>query len=266
MSILFNSFVVITIARTKSLQRPPLLMLSSLAVTDLLYSHYFILRYLEIFADEHLCPKRTILPRHTLGTLCLLATLGNLAIISRERYLAVKKPWWYRSHVTKLRAVLLICATWLISAIIAFFMYLSRKFRGQFPALGQIMSLSFYVVCFFVIVLSYLGLFCKKTPPEGALQIRAILEREKRTANTVALILLLLLITFLPGVLSSLVHVYAKGVSNQAILPFSGFFLQLNSLLNPLVNFGRSKDMRRALRNLLKCSQEVQPSTDETAA
>ena len=124
------------------------------------------------------------------------------------------------------------------------------------------MSFSFYVVCFLVIVLSYLGLFCKKTPPEEALQIRAVLEREKRTANTVALILLLLLITFLPGVLSPLFHVFARSVSYQAILPLSGFFLQLNSLLNPLVNFGRCRDMRRALRNLLKCSQQVQPSTD----
>ena len=38
---LCNGFVVITVARTKSLQRPSLLMLCSLALTDLLYSFYF---------------------------------------------------------------------------------------------------------------------------------------------------------------------------------------------------------------------------------
>ena len=32
---------------------------------------------------------------------CWLSTIGNLAIISRDRYLAVSKPWWYRSHVSR---------------------------------------------------------------------------------------------------------------------------------------------------------------------
>ena len=34
-------------------------------------------------------------------------------------------------------------------------------------------------------------------------------------------------------------------------------FLQLNGVLNPLLNFGRNKDMRKGLRKLLKRSQQV---------
>ena len=38
MSLVFNALICITVARTKSLQRPSLLMLCSLAITDLIYA------------------------------------------------------------------------------------------------------------------------------------------------------------------------------------------------------------------------------------
>ena len=79
-------------------------------------------------------------------------------------------------------------------------------------------------------------------------------------ANTVALILLLFLSTFLPGIFIALAHVFSKDVTTQSTIPFKGFFLQLNSLLNPLLNFWRNKEMRKSLRNLLKPNQEVLPS------
>ena len=50
--------------------------------------------------------------------LCSLSTLGTLAVISRDRYLAVTKPWWYRNHVTKSRAIKMSCMPWIISVVI----------------------------------------------------------------------------------------------------------------------------------------------------
>ena len=81
-------------------------------------------------------------------------------------------------------------------------------------------------------------------------------------ANTVGLILLALVITFLPGLVTPLV-LNAKGVPNvQLYRPFYGFGLLLNGLLNPLLNFGRNKEMRRALGKLLRCCPPVEPSSD----
>ena len=261
MSFACNGLVVYTVARTKFLQQPPLLMLCSLALTDVLFSLYAIYRYIEVLAHRYMCPESVSPEKGGLSALCLLATLGNLAIISRDRYLAVRKPWWYHTHVTKSRAMKLMCVPWLVSLIISFLLYLSKKLPGRFPPLGEITSLLFFLICFFVIIFSYLGIFFKKTPPEEAFHIRAILEREKRTANTVAFILIALLATFLPSILFVLV-LNASGVTNVSpFRPFYGFVLQLNGILNPLLNFGRSKEMRRALRNLLKCSQQVQPSS-----
>ena len=263
MSLVCNGFAVITVARTKSLHQPPLLMLSSLAITDVLFTIYTLYRYIEILAHEHKCPAPESAEKAALSPLCLLATLGNLAIISRDRYLAVRKPCWYRIHVTKSRAFRMICMPWITSAMITVFLYLSLKTKDRFPPIGKIMSVLFYFLCTFVIILSYLGFFCKKTPAEEALNIRAILEREKRTANTVLWILFALVVTFLPGLFIPLVLI-ANDVPNFIVYtPYFGFLLELNGLLNPLLNFGRSKEMRRALRNLLKRSQQVQPSQQQ---
>ena len=260
LSFVCNALVIITVARTKSLQRPPLLMLSSLAVTDLTFSQYSLFRIIEVLAHEHMCPSGSP-EKSTMAVLCNLATLGTLATISRDRFVAVRDPWWYRNHVTKSRAFKMMSAPWLMSVVIAFVFYLSYKLEGGFKPLGQITCLLFYVICFFVITFSYLGMVCKKNPPEEVHQMRAILEREKRLAFTVALILLVLLLTFLPAVLCPIV-LYVKGIKNiQAFSAFFAFSLQLNALLNPLLNFGRNKDMRRGVRDLFKGYTEVQPST-----
>ena len=55
--------------------------------------------------SEHICLSNLNLGETAMVTLCNLATLGTLAVISRDRYLVVTKPWWYRNHVTISRAI-----------------------------------------------------------------------------------------------------------------------------------------------------------------
>lgn len=260
-SFISNGLVILTVARTKPLQQPPMLMLCSLAVTDLIYSQYSIFRIVQVLLHKHICPSPPGDEASALAGLCLLATLSNLAIISRDRYLAVKEPLWYRTHVSKSRALKIICASWLLSAVATIMFYLQKKFHGLLVLVSGVTFLLFYLICFLVITVSYLGIFYnRKTANEDLLNVRAMARREKQMANTVGLILLLLLITFLPGLLIVLV-LNVNGVISQPFHPYYGFLLQLNGLLNPLVNFGRSKEMRKALRELVKCSHQVKPST-----
>lgn len=260
LSFICNTLVVLTVARTPSLQHPSLLMLSSLSITDLLYSVFALLREIETVTNEHMCPGEISRETFAFALLCNLATLGNLAVVSRDRYMAVKKPWWYRNHVTKSRAIKIICITWLVSVVISFVVYLSEKMGDGYKAIGQIMSLLFYLICLFAIFFCYLSLYCNKTPTHEAPHVHAILEREKRLANTVGLIFLALLLTFLPALFIPIV-LYAKGVTNfLPFRPYFAFLFQLNGCLSPLLNFGRTKEMRKALRDILECPQQVQPA------
>ena len=261
MSFVSNSLVIITVARKKCLQQPSMLMLSSLAVTDLLYAPYALIRDITTLTHEHMCSTGQSGESHSVSVLCLLATLTNVAAISRDRYLAVRKPWWYRHHVTKSRAIKMICVAWLVSILIA----LLTLFQGriEFIPNASYISLVLYFVCFFIIGFSYLGIFLKKNQPGNGGQMNVVSQREKRLANTVALILLMLCLTFVPGLILPLALHMAGLQRLKPFTPFYVFFLLLNGFVNPLVNFGRSREMRRGLCELIKCSPEVQPAAVE---
>ena len=128
-SVVCNTLVFITVARTKSLQRPPFLMLCSLSATELTNSLFSIFVNIETLTHEHKCPNRSA-EKTGLAVLCSLATLAMLAVISRDRYLAVRKPLWYRNHATKSRAFKVICASWLITVATVFVYYLQYKLEG----------------------------------------------------------------------------------------------------------------------------------------
>ena len=90
----------------------------------------------------------------------------------------------------------------------------------------------------------------------------ALLKREKRLTNTVAGILLILVLTYFPAFLVPFV-LSAKGLYKNSLSfrPFYAVFIQFNGVLNPLLSFGRSRNMRKAVRDLFKCSSQVQPSS-----
>jgi len=125
-------------------------------------------------------------------TLSSLATLGTLAVISRDRYLAVAKPWWYRNHVSTSCASRMSCTPWLISVVVTravcFFIF---TFDGRYKHLCAI-TLVYYCVCFIIIIFSHLGIYFNKPPTAGIREIQAVMKREKKSAATVILILLVL--------------------------------------------------------------------------
>ena len=112
-----NSLICVTVARTKSLQRPSLLMLCSLSVTDLIQGLFALYMSIKTVLSEHKCITYLDTKEYAMAILSSLATYGTLAVISRDRYLAVKKPWWYRNHVTKSRAIKMSCIPWIISVV-----------------------------------------------------------------------------------------------------------------------------------------------------
>ena len=260
LAFLFNTLVIIAVARTKSLQYPAMVMMCSLAVTDIIFALYSMFRYIEVFTHEHKCPTSHTHPLYfAIGGLCTLATLGNLAVISRDRYLAVRRPVWYRNHMTISRAFKTVCLPWLISMVYAVATYLSILLGGVYAPVALAFVLLFFPCYVTVIAFCYLSIYCRKNIQVGNLN-DAFLKREKRLANTVAWILLILVLTYFPGLLFGAVLV-AKGVNNLPFRPYYITFVQLNGALNPLLNFSRIKMMRKAIRDLFRCHPQLQSSS-----
>ncbi|CAH3123571.1 unnamed protein product [Porites lobata] len=259
LSLLCNTLVIVAVTRTRSLQHPAMVMMCSLALTDVIFSLYSLYRYIEIFTHEHMCPNSHLL-HSAISALCAQATLGNLAVISRDRHVATRSPLWYRNHVTKSRAFKIVCIPWLNSVLIAVVLYFSKNFEGVGKSLAQTLipvpfALYVIVIIYFIIIMfHYLRIYFRKTVEVGNPN-DALLKREKRLTNTVAGILLILVLTYFPALLVPFV-LSAKGLYKNS-LPFRPFyvvFIQLNGVLNPLLNLGRSRNMRKAIRDLFKCS------------
>ena len=87
--------------------------------------------------------------------------------------------------------------------------------------------------------------------------MRTVLRREKKIANTVGFILLVFCLSFLPAVIAPIVMFHFGVLPNDIVplRPFYYIFTTLNGLLNSLVNYGRNENVRRAVRNLIKCQR-----------
>ena len=259
MSLVCNALVLTALSRTKSLQHPALLMLCSLSITDLIWALYVLIREIYTLPYAHLC-----LPRGSeeicVSILCYVATLSNLTLISRDRYQAMCNPHWYRTHSTRSRAIKGAVLSFAASAAIAVSNYLC--FRSSYDTFAFIIAFIFYIICISMIICNYARVWLGNRL--HAWRISRNLpnrrsDRERQLTRVVSLIVLCFLFSVLPAVISPLVLV-ALGFKN--LVPFRPFFsllMTLNGLLNPLLNYGRNKDMRRAVRKMLTCRQQTAP-------
>ena len=87
--------------------------------------------------------------------------------------------------------------------------------------------------------------------------MRTVLRREKKVANTVGLILLALCFTVLPAMIAPfvLMNVGFTPTDTVPLRPFIHILVNVNGLLNPLLNYSRNDDVRRAVRSLIRCQR-----------
>ena len=256
MSLICNALVFVTITRTKSLRHPSLLMLCSLSISDLIWALYTLVKNSLTFLHPYMCLEES-LEKTSFGILCYLATLSNLAMISRDRYLAMSRPMWYRNHVRRssTRVVKATLLTWLSSLFITLIVYILNKTTASFRS-SFIIIFFFYVVCIVMILLNYIGFFMANRRHSRTLQIRAgnmraAAEKEKKLTQIISVILLCFLFSFLPALISPVIIV-ATGLPLNPFRPFNYLLLTFNGLLNPLLNYGRNRDIRKAVLQMLR--------------
>ena len=256
MSLVCNTLVLVIVKRFQHFRQPSHLILCSLAITDLILALHTLVRDVILLSDPHTClePAFEKYGAH-IGILCYLATLANLAMISRDRYLALGKPLWYHNHMTRSRALKGIALTWLASSATTLLVFTINKLGfGYIPVF--IVIVLFYVGSIPMILLNYVRLqFLANTRNTRVLgrNVSAV-EREKKLTRVVSQILICFLFTFLPALLAPIVLV-AMGLPIDPFRTFNRFVMTINGFLNPLLNFGRNKDMRRALFYMIKCQQ-----------
>lgn len=95
-------------------------------------------------------------------------------------------------------------------------------------------------------------------PQSGARHAAAALRREKKVAKTVGLMLIALVFTHLPALITpNVLNVLGYYKNKAPFEPFFIIFITLNGLLNPLINFARNEAVRRSLLGLFGCQRHI---------
>ena len=259
MSLICNSLIVASILRTRRIQRPSLILLCSLSMTDLTWAVFALYKNIQALTSKDICPKELKGRAEWFTYLTTgLSTLGNLALISFDRLLALSKPLWYRTSVTRSRAVKQILLVWLVSLISAGIAAASHSFPSL-EFLKQRIILFWYVACSSTIICCCTGTLIANRRHRLAMvqyngEMHATIKREKRVANTVGLILMALCFTFLPAMLTPVVLLHLGYSRNTNPLRlFYAILITLNSLLNPLLNYSRNEEVQMAVKIIIRC-------------
>ncbi|XP_064197313.1 trace amine-associated receptor 4-like [Anguilla rostrata] len=261
-----NLLVIISISHFRQLHSPTNLIILSLAFTDWFLGAFIMpcsmIRSVENcwYFGETFCKIHS-----SVDIMMSIASLLHLGLISVDRYLAICKPLQYRTSVTMHKVAALIGITWMFSFAFGFGVILSKvnligveelfinSCTGTcilfFNKQGGLMAafLGFIMPCTVMMVL-YMHIFyvakvqarkinCSLTMT-GAKQDKkncASEQREKKAAKTLAIVLGVFLLCWLPFVMVLIVDPFFKFSTPAVVFDGLMWLAYLNSSCNPLI-------------------------------
>ena len=263
--VVMNALIVIAIKTRRRLQTMYNIMLASLAGTDLVVGimsqPIFVGQEIFLLTGPPLTEYCRIY-RETVWV-CLsptTASLIQLAILSLERYIAMKYSLKYGSIVTSKRLAVAIVCSWLISflqvvtryinsrflVIIAFYFYLSVSF------------LSVFVITYCHIVVYFVSRRHMKQIKSELVSREDTVKflKERKALKTTTIIIVFLFVSYLPGMFFSVVrYFHPKGDYTLKLTaplpPFVKTCMLINSFFNPFIYCWRNKELRDAFFELL---------------
>ena len=265
--ILLNALFITAMKTKRRLQTTYNILLACLAVTDLLVGigaqPAFIALEIIILnggGSSFLFCRLFIMLQMTILCLCLVSVL-HLTVISTERFVAMKYPLRYENIVTQFRLIVAVGSCWFIVAV--YFVLRTLKLR-VFPS-------------FSIILVSFLAIFSCHTyaylvSRRHMIQIKteqvsqeatAKFLKEKKAWKTTSVIIGAVLMCYLPGVMIAIVPeifpVFLIQRLRRSLRPLFLSFSMLNSLLNPVIYWWKSKEIREASMQLLRKPTNVGP-------
>ena len=264
-TILMNAMVILAIKQKRELQRPSNILLSSLAVTDLLIGitamPLFVIVNFLIFQQvwsELTCMLFLVNP--CIMQVLFLATLFHLTIIAWERYVAIQKWMDYKILISNSRLKKMAIVAW-ISAL--FPAVPNLIFRGA-GVNGAIIAASFVVwtaeaaACLILIAYFYRKVYLAirehKVNEIQQVDVLVKVKLESKVARTTGLLTAALIFCFIPVTVFMILHIRFVFPVNRANvgLRITTLLTQFNSLFNPLLYCYRDRRFRNAIGELLR--------------
>ena len=285
-----NCLVIRAFSKFTHLRTASNSILVSLAMVDLLMVAVFIFQVINTLNAKGLhsvCMIRSILGL-SINSIIIL----HLALISLERFIAVKFALRYRAIVTNRRALIASTAVWLWGILVSYVFPEILKENGEkafhefrlalTPCFFRLFSnkksfvlhseavkvylifllLTLLLLPIAIIVISYSYIFkvaCKQRrqvlQEERNLHVVTVtMKREMKAARTVAIVVGLCLASFLPLLVILWLHLFTSVTISPRHLHVAYTVASMNACWNPLIYCWKNQDFRRGFKRLLKCN------------
>ena len=261
-TILLNALVIISVIQRKELQRISYILLSSLAITDLLVG--VINMPLSATVDVLIALQKVhdvcMIDSVNVDFMFLIfaSSLYHLTLIAWERYVAIQKWMNYRTIVTRSRVKKLAMGAW-FAALLTSLPIILLKAIGADPkvkvmwlnitiAMGILTSI--LIVYFYIMV--YLGVRKRKLSQISQVSSLVAAKLENKVAKTAGLITVALFISFLPSSVVLILGNFFSTFRKNWAFRLAKTLMQLNSIANPCIYCYRDRRFRNALLELLR--------------
>uniref|UniRef100_A0A3Q2DHT6 G-protein coupled receptors family 1 profile domain-containing protein n=1 Tax=Cyprinodon variegatus TaxID=28743 RepID=A0A3Q2DHT6_CYPVA len=252
-TVALNLLVIISISYFRQLQTPTNMLLLSLATSDLLVGLLVmpveVVRFIEPcwLLGEAMCALSYIV-----GFTLTSASVGNMVLISMDRYVAICFPLQYATKITRSRTEVSVSLCWACSLLyngVILKDHLRQPDRYN-SCYGECLVVISYVsgtvdlVFTFIAPCSVIVLLYMRVFVEAASQARAMRSQvaaftvtakksEKKAARTLGIVIFMFLMTFCPYYYPSLAgQDISNNASSWAIVSWMVYF---NSCLNPII-------------------------------
>nr|XP_033470921.1 trace amine-associated receptor 8a-like [Epinephelus lanceolatus] len=286
-TVVLNLLVITSISHFRQLHTTTNFILLSLAVAD------FIVGCLQMPAEilfyrgcwtlgDSMCAVY-----YFLGFLCVSASVGNMVLISADRYIAICDPMFYSTKVTVKRVRLCICLCWIFSAVHSSWMLRDfLKQPGRYNSCygecvivvnyieGAVDLVATFVAPILVIIVLYMRVFVVAVSQARAMRSRitaATAQRsntitakksEMKAARTLGIVVVVFIVCSCPYYcLSVAAENNLVGVSSAAIQIWLMYF---NSCLNPVIYAFFYPWFRKAIKHIVTL-QILKPGSSEAS-
>ncbi|XP_073333035.1 trace amine-associated receptor 13c-like [Pagrus major] len=257
LTVALNLLVIISISHFRQLHTPTNLLLLSLAISDLLVGLLVMPVEMMCFIEScWLLGDLMCALYYIISFILTSASVGNMVLISIDRYVAICHPLQYPNEITRSRVEVCVCVCWACSLLYNGLILKDQLRRpdrhnschGECLVVINYVSGTIDLVFTFigpcsVIIVLYMRVFIVAVSQARAMQSHVTViaggtvtvtakKSEKKAARTLGIVILVFLMTFCPYYYPSLA---GQDISNSTSYWVIVSWLLFNSCLNPLI-------------------------------
>ena len=185
-----------------------------------------------------------------------IASLFHLALISGERYLAMKHPFAYINIVTESRLLIASVLVYVLSFCVQFFSLVDQSILVLFSNISFALSLVFIIFCHVKVYFVTRRHEKQIAGQQVTQEARQKCVKNRKALKLTSIVLGVLLVCFIPmGVMITLSSNYAKNeITLETLFKYFLFAFSMalmNSFLNPLIYSIRIRELRVASIELM---------------